>query len=103
MARIGHGLKEHFEAGCATDILGRCAPFSVDEDRQRAHVGISNSSRNLTWCSQLSPMSSVYRNSEIQLSRNLVRRAVLALSTFKNRSRVVSSMDAPWIASDIHV
>jgi hypothetical protein len=34
MVRVGHGLKEHFEAWSATDILGRCAPFPVDLGRQ---------------------------------------------------------------------
>lgn len=34
MAWICHGMKEHFEAGCAADIFGRRASFSIDEDGQ---------------------------------------------------------------------
>jgi hypothetical protein len=33
VVRVGHGIEEHLEARQAADILGRAAPFPVDEAR----------------------------------------------------------------------
>jgi len=33
VVRVGHRIEEHLEAGQAADILGRTAPFPVDEAR----------------------------------------------------------------------